>query len=160
MIFMIITTLNYVHHDHEDATCRLKIIIIVDFIMIINVVMGIVMITMLWSMVIVMISTIVTMIIHQNIHDYVVRLFDLRADGEVACYEKEAIIFGINAVDFSVSGRLIFAGMFLMIINMMMTMMITMIINMMLNIFSHYLYDRSFFRIQRLHCQSLGRPQV
>ena len=38
------------------------------------------------------------------------RLFDLRADGEVACYEKEAIIFGINAVDFSVSGRLIFAG--------------------------------------------------
>ena len=73
---------------------------------------------------------------HQNIHDYVSRLFDLRADGEVACYEKEAIIFGINAVDFSVSGRLIFAGMFLMIINMMMTMMITMIINMMMSIFS------------------------
>ena len=40
----------------------------------------------------------------------ILRLFDLRADGEVACYEKEAIIFGINAVDFSVSGRLIFAG--------------------------------------------------
>jgi len=42
--------------------------------------------------------------------DATCRLFDLRADGEVACYEKEAIIFGINAVDFSVSGRLIFAG--------------------------------------------------
>ena len=41
---------------------------------------------------------------------FMCRLFDLRADGEVACYEKEAIIFGINAVDFSVSGRLIFAG--------------------------------------------------
>ena len=39
------------------------------------------------------------------------RLFDLRADAEVACYEKEAILFGINAVDFSVSGRLLFAGM-------------------------------------------------
>ena len=38
------------------------------------------------------------------------RLFDLRADAEVACYEKEAILFGINAVDFSVSGRLLFAG--------------------------------------------------
>ena len=41
---------------------------------------------------------------------YVCRLFDLRADAEVACYEKEAILFGINAVDFSVSGRLLFAG--------------------------------------------------
>ena len=39
------------------------------------------------------------------------RLFDLRADAEVACYEKEAILFGINAVDFSVSGRLLFAGL-------------------------------------------------
>ena len=37
-------------------------------------------------------------------------MFDLRADAEVACYEKEAILFGINAVDFSVSGRLLFAG--------------------------------------------------
>ena len=40
------------------------------------------------------------------------RLFDLRADAEVACYEKEAILFGINAVDFSVSGRLLFAGLY------------------------------------------------
>ena len=38
-------------------------------------------------------------------------MFDLRADAEVACYEKEAILFGINAVDFSVSGRLLFAGL-------------------------------------------------
>ena len=38
------------------------------------------------------------------------RLFDLRADREVSCYEKEAILFGVNAVDFSVSGRIIFAG--------------------------------------------------
>ena len=43
------------------------------------------------------------------------RLFDLRADAEVACYEKEAILFGINAVDFSVSGRLLFAGAEIMI---------------------------------------------
>ena len=41
------------------------------------------------------------------------RLFDLRADAEVACYEKEAILFGINAVDFSVSGRLLFAGLYI-----------------------------------------------
>ncbi|CAG0912266.1 unnamed protein product [Notodromas monacha] len=42
--------------------------------------------------------------------DAAIRLFDLRADREVACYTKESIIFGVNAVDFSVSGRLIFAG--------------------------------------------------
>jgi hypothetical protein len=34
------------------------------------------------------------------------RLYDLRADREVACYTKESIIFGVNAVDFSVSGKL------------------------------------------------------
>lgn len=33
------------------------------------------------------------------------RLFDLRADREVNCYKKDSIIFGCNAVDFSVSGR-------------------------------------------------------
>ena len=32
------------------------------------------------------------------------RLFDLRADREVNCYKKESIIFGCNAVHFSVSG--------------------------------------------------------
>lgn len=32
------------------------------------------------------------------------RLFDLRADKEVAIYSKESIIFGVNSVDFSVSG--------------------------------------------------------
>lgn len=38
------------------------------------------------------------------------RLFDIRADKEVAVYAKDSIIFGVNSVDFSVSGRLLFAG--------------------------------------------------
>ncbi|CAH2984330.1 unnamed protein product [Chilo suppressalis] len=38
------------------------------------------------------------------------RLFDLRADREVARYTKESIIFGVNSVEWSVSGRLLFAG--------------------------------------------------
>lgn len=38
------------------------------------------------------------------------RLFDVRADKEVAVYAKDSIIFGVNSVDFSVSGRLLFAG--------------------------------------------------
>lgn len=42
--------------------------------------------------------------------DATCRLFDLRADKEVAVYAKESILFGVNAVDLSVSGRLIFAG--------------------------------------------------
>ncbi|XP_065217550.1 guanine nucleotide-binding protein subunit beta-5-like [Planococcus citri] len=42
--------------------------------------------------------------------DATCRLFDLRADKEVAVYSKESIIFGANSVDFSVSGRLLFAG--------------------------------------------------
>ncbi|KAI4468218.1 guanine nucleotide-binding protein beta g protein beta [Holotrichia oblita] len=42
--------------------------------------------------------------------DSTCRLFDLRADKEVAVYTKESIIFGVNSVDFSVSGRLLFAG--------------------------------------------------
>lgn len=42
--------------------------------------------------------------------DSTCRLFDLRADKEVAIYSKESIIFGVNSVDFSVSGRLLFAG--------------------------------------------------
>uniref|UniRef100_A0A1B6D8A7 Uncharacterized protein n=1 Tax=Clastoptera arizonana TaxID=38151 RepID=A0A1B6D8A7_9HEMI len=42
--------------------------------------------------------------------DSTCRLFDLRADKEVAIYTKESIIFGANSVDFSVSGRLLFAG--------------------------------------------------
>ena len=37
-------------------------------------------------------------------------MFDLQADREVAVYSKDAILFGVNAVDFSVSGRLLFAG--------------------------------------------------
>ena len=35
------------------------------------------------------------------------RLFDLRADREVNCYKKDSIIFGCNAVDFSMSGKLL-----------------------------------------------------
>ena len=38
------------------------------------------------------------------------RLFVLRADREVAKYTKESILFGVNAIDFSVSGRIMFAG--------------------------------------------------
>uniref|UniRef100_A0A1E1WCF4 Uncharacterized protein n=1 Tax=Pectinophora gossypiella TaxID=13191 RepID=A0A1E1WCF4_PECGO len=38
------------------------------------------------------------------------RLFDLRADREVARYTKESILFGVNSVEWSVSGRLLFAG--------------------------------------------------
>lgn len=39
-----------------------------------------------------------------------VRLFDLRADREVCCYQKQSLLFAVNALDFSVSGRLLFAG--------------------------------------------------
>ncbi|XP_074650432.1 guanine nucleotide-binding protein subunit beta-5-like [Tubulanus polymorphus] len=42
--------------------------------------------------------------------DSTCRLFDLRADREVSHYKKESIIFACNSVDFSVSGRLLFAG--------------------------------------------------
>ncbi|XP_026462471.1 guanine nucleotide-binding protein subunit beta-5 [Ctenocephalides felis] len=42
--------------------------------------------------------------------DSTCRLFDMRADKEVAVYSKNSIIFGANSVDFSVSGRLLFAG--------------------------------------------------
>lgn len=38
------------------------------------------------------------------------RLFDLRADREVARYAKESVLFGVGAVEWSVSGRLLFAG--------------------------------------------------
>ncbi|CAJ0939010.1 unnamed protein product [Ranitomeya imitator] len=37
-------------------------------------------------------------------------MYDLRADREVAIYSKESIIFGASSVDFSLSGRLLFAG--------------------------------------------------
>jgi len=42
--------------------------------------------------------------------DATCRLYDLRADREVAQYTKDSLIFGVNAVEFSVSGRLLFAG--------------------------------------------------
>ncbi|XP_076012410.1 guanine nucleotide-binding protein subunit beta-5b-like [Genypterus blacodes] len=38
------------------------------------------------------------------------RFFDLRADREVAVYQKDSIIFGASSVDFSMSGRLLFSG--------------------------------------------------
>ena len=81
------------------------------------------------------------------------RLFDLRADGEVACYEKEAIIFGINAVDFSVSGRLIFAG----VTNVMMSALLMTLYNISsCNYFCH----TQPCRIQRLHSQPLGCSEM
>ncbi|ODN01462.1 Guanine nucleotide-binding protein subunit beta-2, partial [Orchesella cincta] len=42
--------------------------------------------------------------------DATCRLYDLRADREIAVYSKESIIFAVNTVDFSHSGRLLFAG--------------------------------------------------
>lgn len=33
-------------------------------------------------------------------------MYDLRADKEVAVYSKESILFGVNSIDFSVSGKL------------------------------------------------------
>jgi len=42
--------------------------------------------------------------------DATCRLYDLRADREVAIYQKDSIIFGATSVDFSQSGRLLFAG--------------------------------------------------
>jgi len=42
--------------------------------------------------------------------DATCRLFDLRADRQVSIYSKESIIFPVNGVDFSASGRLLFAG--------------------------------------------------
>ncbi|XP_045502013.1 guanine nucleotide-binding protein subunit beta-5 [Colias croceus] len=38
------------------------------------------------------------------------RLFDLRADREVARYGKPSLLFGANCVEWSLSGRLVFAG--------------------------------------------------
>ncbi|XP_061670810.1 guanine nucleotide-binding protein subunit beta-5b [Syngnathoides biaculeatus] len=42
--------------------------------------------------------------------DATCRFYDLRADREVAIYQKESVIFGASTVDFSLSGRLLFAG--------------------------------------------------
>ncbi|XP_037613836.1 guanine nucleotide-binding protein subunit beta-5b [Sebastes umbrosus] len=42
--------------------------------------------------------------------DSTCRFYDLRADREVAVYQKDSIIFGASTVDFSLSGRLLFAG--------------------------------------------------
>ncbi|KAI3377735.1 hypothetical protein L3Q82_008879 [Scortum barcoo] len=42
--------------------------------------------------------------------DATCRFYDLRADREVAVYQKDSIIFGASTVDFSMSGRLLFTG--------------------------------------------------
>uniref|UniRef100_A0A914PPC4 Uncharacterized protein n=1 Tax=Panagrolaimus davidi TaxID=227884 RepID=A0A914PPC4_9BILA len=42
--------------------------------------------------------------------DATCRLFDLRADRQVCVYEKESLLFPVNGVDFSLSGRILFAG--------------------------------------------------
>lgn len=42
--------------------------------------------------------------------DATCRFFDLRADREVAVFQKDSVIFGASSVDFSLSGRLLFAG--------------------------------------------------
>ncbi|XP_063045008.1 guanine nucleotide-binding protein subunit beta-5b isoform X1 [Engraulis encrasicolus] len=42
--------------------------------------------------------------------DATCRFYDLRADREVAVFSKDSVIFGANSVDFSQSGRLLFAG--------------------------------------------------
>ncbi|CAK9291325.1 unnamed protein product [Gordionus sp. m RMFG-2023] len=42
--------------------------------------------------------------------DSTCRLFDLRADREICVYTKPSIIFGVSSIDFSISGRLLFAG--------------------------------------------------
>ncbi|KAL5243228.1 hypothetical protein ACI65C_010638 [Semiaphis heraclei] len=42
--------------------------------------------------------------------DSTCRMYDLRADKEVAVYSKESILFGVNSIDFSVSGRILFGG--------------------------------------------------
>ncbi|XP_065060024.1 guanine nucleotide-binding protein subunit beta-5a-like [Rhopilema esculentum] len=42
--------------------------------------------------------------------DSTCRLYDLRADREMAVYAKDSILFGATSIDFSASGRLMFAG--------------------------------------------------
>lgn len=38
------------------------------------------------------------------------RLFDLRADSELNCFANEDLLHTVTSVDFSISGRLLFAG--------------------------------------------------
>uniref|UniRef100_H2YK84 Uncharacterized protein n=1 Tax=Ciona savignyi TaxID=51511 RepID=H2YK84_CIOSA len=39
--------------------------------------------------------------------DGTIKLYDLRADREIASYERQNVLFGVNSVDFSVSGRIV-----------------------------------------------------
>lgn len=42
--------------------------------------------------------------------DGTIRMYDLRADCQIACYEKPSAIFGVNSIDFSASGRVIYGA--------------------------------------------------
>nr|XP_002126536.1 guanine nucleotide-binding protein subunit beta-5 [Ciona intestinalis] len=42
--------------------------------------------------------------------DGTIKMYDLRADREIACYERPNVLFGVNSVDFSVSGRIVLGG--------------------------------------------------
>ena len=33
-------------------------------------------------------------------------MYDLRADKEIAVYQKRSVLFGVNAIDFSLSGKI------------------------------------------------------
>ena len=39
-----------------------------------------------------------------------VHLFDLRADQKIKLYSKPSVLFGASSLDFSTSGRVLFAG--------------------------------------------------
>jgi len=40
--------------------------------------------------------------------DSTIRLFDLRADAELGCYQRKPVMFSCNSIDFSVSQNLSF----------------------------------------------------
>lgn len=42
--------------------------------------------------------------------DATIRMYDLRADREISCYRKDSVMFGVNSVDFSISGRIVFGA--------------------------------------------------
>jgi len=39
--------------------------------------------------------------------DGTIRMYDLRADREISVYQRESILFGVNSVDFTMSGRIL-----------------------------------------------------
>lgn len=42
--------------------------------------------------------------------DSTIRVFDMRADKEISQFCRRSILFGVNSVDYSISGRLLLAG--------------------------------------------------